>query len=424
MIYENSYDMIGNTPLLKIPESVHGIKGLKVYAKLEMMNPYGSIKDRIAKQMLLPHISKVKKKGMTVLESSSGNTAKALAILCSMNGVPFKTITNRIKVSHIRDSLNLLGADVTELPGYAECPDPTNPESPQALIEKMEDSEPETYFHTDQYFNEDNIKAHESSGDEINSDLGDIDYIFADLGTCGSSIGIGRRLREVQKKKVSVEGVITSEGGYVPGGRNENELFETGFFDKDFYDNIIKDSTESAIKGMSELHSKVGLLCGPTTGLVYSALKRRFMEKKPKKGQIAVFIACDRMEPYMDYIKRYSSKNFEEDSQDLKDYKEVDPSEVDLKRDLVIDIRSNFAFRMSHIEGSINLPKHLLEEMVSSGPSLPDKRIVIVCPVGSKSRNLSALLRRQGYDSYNLKGGLKAWMSEGFKVVSSDACLC
>ena len=415
MIHNSITDMIGNTPLLRIDESVHGIANLTLYAKLEMMNPFGSVKDRIAKSMLLPELDTIKAEGRTVIESSSGNTAKALSALCAMHGVPFVTVTNRIKLSEVRETLTYLGAELIELPGIAECPDPSNPDDPQAIVENMTHKEPEKYFFTDQYFNPRNVEAHKESGREIHSDLGDIDYFFADLGTCGTSVGIGSYLRDHQEKKPNIIGVITAEGGYVPGGRNENELYETGFFDKNFYDGIAKASTRDAVDGMKALAHGSGLLCGPTTGLIFSALKTWFSDHPLEKPATGVFIACDRLEAYLSYLKQYAPKQVEE-----KTKSEAPSIRLEDAPDaILIDTRTNLAFRLGHVPGSVNLPVHILDQMLKSGPSFPkNKRIVLICPVGEQAKPHAAALKEQGFDAYVLEGGITKWREE------QEACRC
>jgi len=109
-------ELIGNTPLLKIPDKVHGLKKIDLYAKLEYFNPFGSVKDRIAWQILkseLPTLSEGKK---TLIENSSGNTAKAVAALAGMWGVPFRLVSAMAKVEETKDMLRLMGVQIQEVP--------------------------------------------------------------------------------------------------------------------------------------------------------------------------------------------------------------------------------------------------------------------------------------------------------------------
>lgn len=408
MIYNKIEDLIGNTPLLKIPEDVHGIPNLVLYAKLEMMNAFGSIKDRVAKNMLSKDLNEIRKNKKTVIESSSGNTSKALSVLCAIHSVPFKTVSNRIKVDEVRTTLNLLDADVVELPGHSECPDPTSVDSPQMLIENLISKNPKKYYYTNQYLNDLNIQAHIETGKEIHNDLGDVDFVFSNLGTSGSSRGIGEYLRSIQKKPLKLVGVMTSGSDFVPGGRNESELFETGFFKRDFYDLLLKDSLSNALIGMRELNLKAGILCGPTSGLVYFALKK-FFEKNPLKTKTtAVFVVCDRLEPYVNFVKKQlnTSQTISNKEEVDFDVKSITYKDINFNEDLLIDIRSSFSFSIKHILNSINIPEPLLVDLLREGNPFPKKRIVVICARGVKSKRLVHLLNQKDYDAYNLEDGL------------------
>ena len=115
MTVSNMHQLIGNTPLLLLQPEKTELKKFNVYAKLEYMNPFGSVKDRLVMGLLDPHVNEVLHDNKTVLESSSGNTAKALASYCNMYNIPFTTITNRINYPEVRKVLQLLGADITEV---------------------------------------------------------------------------------------------------------------------------------------------------------------------------------------------------------------------------------------------------------------------------------------------------------------------
>src|SRR5579871_3079436 len=114
MIVKHVTDLIGNTPMLEIDPSVHGLKNINLYAKLELLNPFGSVKDKTAWNMLRHDLEEIKAKGQTVIEASSGNTAKAIQVICSMHGIPFKIVTNRVRVREVKQVLQLLGTDIEE----------------------------------------------------------------------------------------------------------------------------------------------------------------------------------------------------------------------------------------------------------------------------------------------------------------------
>lgn len=405
MIYSSINETVGNTPLLKIKQKTHGIKNATIYAKMELMNPFGSVKDRIAKNIYGDKKEEIAKK-KTVIESSSGNTAKALASLTQRRH-KFKTITNRIKIEYVKKLLQVLDTEIVELPGTNECPDPTNPQNPLAVIEKEVGQSPDKYFHTNQYFNEENPKAHRETGREILEDLPEVTDFFADIGTSGTTRGIGNYLREHTKKSPNIHGVLTEAGSYVPGGRDMNELFETGFFQEEFYDELHTGTTDEAIDGMLDLIRGEGILCGPTTGLVFNCLKKALQDTEEEKT--VVFVACDRMEPYIEYLEKNRPSIFnqtKEEEQDLPDPKQID--EEDIPRDaLLIDTRVPYAYRRNGYPNSINIPLQKLEELLrQTTPVQKDQVVVLICAKGEKTKNLTSKLLQEGVEAYNLKGGI------------------
>lgn len=420
MKINNIADAIGETPLLKIDEKIHGIKNVNLYAKLELLNPFGSLKDRVAKNILEVE----KAKGKTVIESSSGNTAKALTGLCNSQGLEFKTISNRIKEPEIRQILQIMGAKIDELPGLSECPDPNDPNDPVQTIEKIVKKTPDKFFHTNQYFNEKNIQAHHQTGNEIIKDLKQVDYYFGYLGTCGSTRGVGEILKEKSNSKIIA--VVTKNGEYVPGGRNENELFETGFYKPEFYDDMVLGTVQKSIDGMLELVRKCGIPCGPTSGLTYSCLIEYLKKQEIEEEINVVFICCDRIEPYINYIKKYRKEVFENDENDENqknkissklDFSnldhdkvlyssEIEQSEIE-ENSLIIDIRSNFSFNVKHIPNSINIQQFMFEDMLKQKNCFPkNKQIILICPKGTITKKYVAYLEQLDYDIHSLKGGI------------------
>lgn len=420
MIINAITEAIGNTPLLKIPESVHGIPKLNLYCKLEYMNAFGSIKDRIALNMLKNHIDECKDKNKTILEASSGNTAKALALLSSINDLSFKTISNRIKTPEMKKLLLLFNSEIEELPGVSECPDPNNPDDYMSVAKKLAENNPETIFYTDQYFNSKNPEAHMETGEEICRDLPKVDYFFPFLGTAGSSSGIGTVLKE--KKGASIIGIVAEPGNYVPGGRTLDEMWEVGFYEKSFYDCILAGNTKEAIDGTLTLIRKLGLLCGPTSGLSYIKTIDFFKENPPEKETTAIFIACDRIEPYLSYIEKYASEILNEKSvenifdevsvDEVLQTKEMTSDELKsrINEVLIIDIRSRKSFEMIHLPNSINIPEDEIETFFEKSiPFSKERKIVFVCPKGLKSRKYAAMLEKKGFDASSLKQGIYSW---------------
>ncbi len=188
MIKNSIIECIGNTPLIRIDEKIHGIVGMEIFAKCEFLNPFGSVKDRTALGLLEDAGD-----ATHIIESSSGNTAKALGVLASIFDKKFLTVTNRIKQQEVEDILRIIGVEIENLPPGSECPDPNDPNSPFAVIKKILQKNPETYYWTDQYTNPANPKMHEkTTAVEIENDLGVPNYFFGGLGTTGTTMGVAK----------------------------------------------------------------------------------------------------------------------------------------------------------------------------------------------------------------------------------------
>ncbi|MDR3126505.1 MAG: pyridoxal-phosphate dependent enzyme [Rickettsiales bacterium] len=438
MILESVLDYIGDTPLLKIPEEVHGVENAGLYAKCELFNPFGSVKDRTALALVRNHIGELKASGKTFLESSSGNTAKAMQVILSMHGVGFKTITNRIKTPEVRDILLALGTRIDELPGLSECPDLSDPNDPITFIENLIAQNPGKYLQNSQYYSRDNPEIHRDTGREIAADLGGApDYFFGMLGTTGSTRGISEFLCGVGKDMKTI-GVVAAKGNYLPGVRNIDEMFEVGLFDRKIYADIVEVFEDEAVLAMSRLNRRCGLLCGPTTGGAFAAAAAYLKKLAPKKPVKAVFVACDRIEWYMSFLKKKLPEMFDAKRKFgisclvAEDMEHVSSVPADGARQwmaennpLVIDLRGNTAFKASHIPNSINIVDSMFEEVVQYSPPFSNgQKVLLVCPVGQKSRMFSALLYKKGFTAYSLDGGFAEYIGLGGKTESSGtACM-
>ncbi|KUH36618.1 MULTISPECIES: pyridoxal-phosphate dependent enzyme [Streptomyces] len=434
MRYDHITDAIGDTPLVRIDPEVHGLRHIDLYAKLEMLNPFGSVKDRAAWRMAQPHLEEARRRGRTVVELSSGNTAKALAVIAGMHGLPFRSVTNRMKVPEIKDLLLLLGAEIEELPGQAECLDPTATEDPLTRIHRMLTEDDDAYLHTDQYYNPANAEAHSGgTGPEIIKDLGGVapDFFVACVGTAGSSTGAARALR-AHDPAVSVIGLVAQKGDFVPGIRNIDEVHEVGLFDPRTYDALEAVSADEAIDGMLTLVRRCGILGGPTGGAAYHGALRYLRQRDAEQAgggdgrrRTAVFIVCDRVESYMSYVRtrrpellRRPPRPNSPASVTPRELAEVHVIGVEearawiaTERPVVVDLRGAFAFAALHIEGSINIVDELFEELLHGGlPFGRSQPVLLVCPVGEQSVTYAALLARMGHrDVRSLAGGVIAW---------------
>ena len=436
MLYKSVTELIGNTPLIEISKEITKLKNINVYAKCELYNPFGSLKDRAGYAMLKDEIQKLKENKMTVIESSSGNTAKALQIICSMNGIPFKTVTNRIKIPETKEILKVAGAEIEELPGLSECPDPTDPNDPVAYIDRIVSENPNKYYHTNQYTNLKNPKVHyEHTGKEIYDDLGKVDYFFGTLGTTGSSRGTIEYLLEKNKNLKKI-GIIAEKGDTIPGIRNKDEMYEVGIFNKSLYDEIVLVNSDEAIEEMLVLNRKCGILGGPTSGAAFKGTLKylREIDDKLKEPANAVFIACDRMEWYMSYIKKRRPEIFDSEikretirkltEEDMKYAKTIDINNaeewIEKNNPIIIDLRGNLAYKNGHIANAINITDIFFEDLVDNGtPFSKENSVLLVCSIGDKSKKFSSLLNKKGMNVYSLENGMTAWRENSLPLKRS-----
>ncbi len=146
-----------------------------------------------------------------VIESSSGNTAKALGSLLSPREIPLHIVTNRIRIPEVRNLLQILGVHLEELPPGSDCPDPSDPQSPFEMIRKRVGADDDLYW-TEQYKNRENPKIHtETLGPEILEEIPDLGFYFSGLGTTGSSRGIAEYARSIHSPLKNI-GIITAGG--------------------------------------------------------------------------------------------------------------------------------------------------------------------------------------------------------------------
>lgn len=437
MRIETMTDAIGNTPLLRIDPGVHGLRHIDLYAKLEMLNPFGSVKDRAAWNMARPLLARAAERGDTVVELSSGNTAKALAVIAGMHGLAFRSVTNRMKVPEIKDLLLVLGAQIDELPGQAECLDPTDTEDPLSRMYQQLASTQGGYLHTDQYFNELNADAHlHGTGPEIIKDLGGEapDFFIACVGTAGSSTGVASALRQ-HNPDVRIVGLVAHKSDFIPGIRTIDEVHEVGLFDPGVYDTVEAITADDAIDGLLTLARRCGTLAGPTGGGAYQGAVRhlRAVDDELTERRTAVFIVCDRVESYMSYLRerrpelfgrpprRNSTRTLTDADVTAAPTLGVAEAErwITERRGLVVDLRSPMAYQALHIDGSVNIVDELFAELLHGG--LPFGRrqpVLLVCPVGEKSARYAALLSRMGHpDAHSLGGGIIAWRDAGAELV-------
>jgi cysteine synthase B len=439
MIVSSITDLIGNTPLLLIPQEVHGLHNVQLYAKLELYNPFGSVKDRIAWQFLRPELSRLVQGKMGLIENSSGNTAKAIAAIAGMHKIPFRLVSSMVRVQETKDILALLGVELEEVPGALNCFDPKDPNDPQYLIQKHVAASGGTLMFTSQFTNEKNPATHyETTGAELEADLGRVDFLCSGLGTSGSTLGIAQRLRQSNRGLVSL-GITAGKNDFIPGLRTMEQLWEAGFFRKDAYDDFLVVESREAIEGMLHLIRRCGLLCGPSAGANYAGTIRYLQKISDsfKEPKTAVFIACDRVEWYLSYIKERrpelfgakvdSRSIFSLSQQQISSAAEIAPDIatewIQRNEPLIVDLRNSIAFELGTLEGAINIPLEHVEKLLDlrSPFSGYERKVLFICPVGEQSRRCAAQLTRRGGHGFSLAGGLQVWRSKGGELVVAAA---
>jgi S-sulfo-L-cysteine synthase (O-acetyl-L-serine-dependent) len=279
---ESILDLIGNTPLLEINNITQGLSsGVKIYAKLEGMNPGGSVKDRPAWRMVQEGIKTGKlRAGKTILDSTSGNTGIALAMIGSVRHYPVELVMPGNVSAERKQIINAYGAKVT----YSDPMEGSD--GAIRLCREILHADPEKYFKPDQYFNPMNPQAHyENTGPEIYRQTnGAVTHFVAGIGTGGTIMGTGRYLKEVNPKiriiavepddaLHGLEGLKHMATSIVPGIYHEEEL-----------DEKMPVSTEDAYSMVYRLSQEEGVLVGQSSGAaLFAAIK---LARKLRSGII------------------------------------------------------------------------------------------------------------------------------------------
>ena len=216
VINENVLDMIGNTPMVDVSR-LSPNPNVRIVAKLESQNPFGSVKDRIARQMIEAAEKDGRlQPGQTIIEPSSGNTGIAMAAIAQMKGHPIKILMPTSVSIERRQMLEVFGAELILTPGEEGS------NGAVRRAQQMAADHPEWCF-LYQYANDANPRAHyEGTGPEIWRDCPEITHFVAGLGTSGTLMGTGRFLKE-QNPDIQVVAIEPPLGERVEGLRNLDE---------------------------------------------------------------------------------------------------------------------------------------------------------------------------------------------------------
>ena len=285
--YASIVDLIGNTPIIEVSE-LSPNPDVRIYAKLEGQNPAGSVKDRIAKAMILAAEKEGKlTTGSVILEPSSGNTGIALAMISSIRGYRLKIVLPDNVSIERRQLLEVWGAEIISSPGSEGS------NGAVRRAQQLAKENPDWVF-LYQYGNEANPEIHyTTTGPEILEDVPDITHFVAGLGTSGTLMGVGRYLKE-QNPTIQILAVEPPSGESVEGLRSLEDGFIPPVFEQwngiDLLDGkrIIRpiESLECARK----LAQTSGIFAGISSGAALAGALR--VAGQIESGNI-VFIVCD-----------------------------------------------------------------------------------------------------------------------------------
>jgi len=260
-------DLVGSTPLVELPR-LSPKPTVRLYAKLEGQNPSGSIKDRVAKAMLdAAESSGELEPGRRLLEPTSGNTGIALALAARLRGYPLTCVVPANVTAERRKLLRLYGAEIVESPGEEGS------NGAVRLAIELAERDP-SYFMPFQYANAANPRAHyEGTGAEIAAALDRVDVLVAGLGTGGTLMGAGERLRE-SFPDVVVAAAEPLPGDEVMGLRSLDDGYVPPILDVSKLDRKLLVSNADAVSGLKLLLEREGVLGGVSSGAVVHAALR------------------------------------------------------------------------------------------------------------------------------------------------------
>jgi len=296
---ENSRDSlesnIGRTPLIRLRRVTRDLpRGVDVLVKAEYLNPGGSVKDRAALAMILDgERSGRLYPGKTILDATSGNTGIAYAMLGAERGYPVTLCLPTNASAERKRILRVYGAEIIET-------DPLQgSDGAQLVARELARRAQRKYFYPDQYNNDANWRAHyEGTGREIwEQTEGLVTHFVAALGTCGTFVGVTRRLKEYNAsvRAISVQPDSPLHG--LEGVKYLATAIVPGIYDPALADENMEVSTEAAQETAQKLAREEGLLVGPSSGAnVFAALR---LARTLPAGSLVVTVLCDGGQRYL-----------------------------------------------------------------------------------------------------------------------------
>jgi len=274
--YHDIRDLIASptnpTPLVRVNRAVSDGR-IELYLKLEWYNPFGSVKDRVALYMLDGLVERGELDGKGLVEPTSGNTGIALAALAALTGRKLTVTIPDGVPEEKKVLLRMLGAEVWATPDDL-CPVDHPKDGAIALAHSFVrgNATRDQYVMPNQYENPDNVKAHyEATGPEIwNQTEGEIKFFLAGFGTCGTLMGVGKYLKEMNPG-VEVIAIEPQKGHRLPGLKNLSESKPPTILDRSLIDRVVRVDDEPAYAMTKRLFREEGLIVGPSTGAIAHA---------------------------------------------------------------------------------------------------------------------------------------------------------
>lgn len=279
-------DLVGNTPMVELTR-LNPNPNVKIYAKLEGNNPGGSVKDRPALNMIRSAVERgTVKKGMTLIEATSGNTGIALAMIARVYNIDIELVMPSNSTKERTQTMEAFGAKVTLLETIETCRDYAE--------EKAQSGD---FLQLNQFANPDNYLAHyKTTGPEIWRDTeGAVTHFVSSMGTTGTIMGTSMFLKE-QNKDIQIVGCQPTEGSSIPGIRRWEAEYLPKIFDPSRVDLVMDVAQDGAVATTRLLAREEAIFAGMSSGGAASAALR--LAETLDKGTI-VFIVCDRGDRYL-----------------------------------------------------------------------------------------------------------------------------
>jgi cysteine synthase B len=262
-------DLIGNTPLLRLQRFEAEAPGVELYAKAEWQNPGGSVKDRAAARMIADGEAAGRlRPGLTILDATSGNTGISYAMIGAARGYKVKLCVPDNASPERKTILRAYGAELV-LTSPLEGTDGAIRE-----VRRIYAEDPERYFYPDQYNNDSNWRAHyDTTGLEIiEQTAGRVTHLVAGLGTSGTFMGTGRRLRAFNPRIELISVQPDSPFHGLEGLKHMASAIVPGIYDSSLADEDLLIDTESAYTFVKRLAREEGLLVGISSGTALAAM--------------------------------------------------------------------------------------------------------------------------------------------------------